>query len=600
MNPSRIIKGIPVSRGLALGPVHVVRATPKVVPTWSVPGPEVEREIDRLQDAIEVVSDELRRRHGIVSAQSGRKDADIFSVHRLYLEDPVNRKRVVSTIRDTRVNAEAAVQELIEHFRRTYGSLGGENLRDFAADFSDPWRMVLDVLLKREREQVVAKGDAVILAAGELTPQVVTALERDRILAVITETGGRFSHGAVLARSLGVPCVVGLPNLLSRLEQGLRVAVDGERGTVQLRPQPGDVDQFLERLERRRTRERKLSIHATLPSVTPDGHAFGLMVNLEALQDFDTFDVEHTDGVGLLRTEFMYQERQEFPSEEEQYRLYRRVIERMHGRPVTLRTLDIGNDKQLSYFKTPEETNPALGWRGLRITLEWQDLLRVQLRAALRAGAHGRLSLLLPMVTSVEEVRAVRHIYGEVRAQLVEQGYDLGEVTPLGVMVEVPSALLVLPRILEEADFISVGTNDLVQYLLAVDRDNPKVAGLYDPQHPAVIWALGHVAELARGARKPSSVCGEMAGDYATALMLMGMGFDSVSVVPQMLPEVKYAVRETVLGEAQGIARSVLEQHTSAGVGRVLAQARDRLHRRQLATGAEPPPGLESEGKETF
>jgi phosphotransferase system enzyme I (PtsI) len=587
MGQLRIIKGIPVSRGLALGKVHVVRARPKVVPTWSVPGEEVDREIERLEGAIEQTSAELRRRQGLVAAHSGSKDAEILSVHRMLLQDPSSRKKVEACIRDQRINAEAAVQQLIERFRTTLGSLGGEGLRGYAADFSDPWHAVLDALLKRERDHMVAVGEQVILAAAELTTQVVTFLERERVLAVVTETGGRFSHGAVLARSFGIPCVVGLSNLLSRLEQGMRVSVDGDRGTVQLKPDDADVDRFLERLARRKARESRLAVHASLPSVTPDGRQFGVCVNIETLQDLDTFPVENCDGVGLLRTEFLYMERTQFPSEDEQYRLYRRVLERMGGRAVTLRTLDIGNDKCLSYFKTPEEANPALGWRGMRISLEWQDLLRVQLRAALRASAHGELRILFPMVTSIEEVRAARKIFDDVRTQLVEQGHEVAAHVPCGLMVEVPSTVLVLRHLLPETDFVSVGTNDLVQYLLAVDRDNPWVAKLYDPQHPAVWHALSLVAQASRAAGKPCSVCGEMAGDYATALLLMGLGYDSVSVVPTLLPEVKLAVRETPHAEACDLAAEVLRQETSLGVGRVLAQARERLHRRHLAEASE-------------
>ncbi len=583
----RIIKGVPVSRGLALGRVHVVRATPKVVPTWSVPGDEVEREVARLREAIEQTGEELKRRQDLVAAQSGPKDAEILSVHRMLLQDPGARRKVEARIRDQRINAEAAVQELIERFRSALGALGGEGQRSYAADFSDPWHAVLDALLKRDRDHVVAAGEQIVLAAAVLTPQVVTCLEREHVLAVITETGGRFSHGAVLARSLGVPCIVGLPNLLSRLEQGMRVCVDGDRGTVQLKPGDEDVDRFLERLARRKARQSKLAIHAALPSVTPDGRKFDVNVNIETLQDFETFQIAHTDGVGLLRTEFLYMERSQFPSEEEQYRLYRRVLERMDGRPATLRTLDIGNDKRLPYFQTPEEANPALGWRGLRISIQWQDLLRVQLRAALRASAHGDLRLLLPMVTSIEEVREVRRVFAEVRQQLVEQGYEVAPRVPLGIMVEVPSTVVMLPHMLPEADFVSVGTNDLVQYLLAVDRDNPWVAKLYDPQHPAVWWALARVAAASRAAGKPCSVCGEMAGDYATALLLMGMGYDSVSVVPHLLAEVKYAVRETPQAEASELAAAAGRETTSEGVGRILAQARERLHRRQLAESGE-------------
>lgn len=582
MAQMRIVKGVAVAPGLALGPVHVVHTTPNVVPTWSVPEDEVPREIARLREAVHLAADDLRRRERIVATEVGERDAAIFSVHRTILQDPSTHKDVEAMIREQRINAEAAVQTLIERFTKSLSSVAGASARGFAADFSDPWRVVLDALMRHEREVMEQTDAQVILAAAELTPQVVTFLQRERVLAVVTETGGRYSHGAVLARSFGFPCVVGLPNLLSRLEQGMRISVDGDAGTVQLRPDEADVDRFLARLERRKVRVKKLSLHAALPAETPDGHRLGAMVNIESIRDLDTIDPEHTDGVGLLRTEFLYMERAQFPSEEEQYRLYRRVVERMQGRPVTLRTLDIGNDKQLPYFKTPKENNPALGWRGLRISLEWQDLLRVQLRAALRASAHGDMRILLPMVTSIEEVREVHKIFDGVRRQLVDQGFEIPADVPVGIMVEVPSTVFVLPHIIHEVDFVSVGTNDLVQYLLAVDRDNPWVSKLYDVHHPAVLLALAQVARVAGEASKPCSVCGEMAGDYATAVMLLGLGFDAVSVVPSLLAEVKFAIRETTHAEAVQIAAHALAETTSEGVRRVLVQARERLHARQI------------------
>jgi phosphotransferase system enzyme I (PtsI) len=578
----RSIQGISVAGGLAIGPVHVVRADEGAVPTWSVPESELERERERLRAALELSQTELRRRQDLVAQQASAKDAEIIAVHRMLLQGPSALERVESTLREQRINAEAAVQLLIEGFERRLGGLEGESLRGLAAEFSDPWRLVLDVLLRRERDEIERMQGQVVLAAADLTPQVVTFVERRRVLAVIAETGGRFSHGAVLARSFGIPCVVGLPNLISRLEQGMRVTVDGDSGVVQLRPDDEDVDEFLGRIARGRLARRALAEHAALPAATADGHPLGVQVNIESVRDLETFQIEHTDGIGLLRTEFMYLERPEFPSEEEQYRLYRRVLEHMGGRPVTLRTLDIGGDKQLPYFETPGEPNPALGWRGLRITLEWQDLLRVQLRAALRASAHGELRLLLPMVTSLEEVLAVHRIFDELRRQLVEHGYEIASQVPVGVMIEIPSLLFVLPELLREVDFVSVGTNDLVQYMLAVDRDNSLVARLYDPSHPAVIQALRRVAEESRAAGKPCSVCGEMAGDPATAILLVGLGFGAISVAPAFVPEIKDAFRRVTEAEARELAERCLAARRGEEVRQALESTRRLLHGRQL------------------
>lgn len=581
MTQARTVNGVAVSPGLALGPVHVVRATAEVVPLWSVGRDEVDRELGRIELAIEAASLELERRQRIVAREASEADAQIFAVHRMILQDPAATSEVRAKVTGERINAEAAVEALIKRLERSLSRMEGDSVRSYAADLADPWREVLHELMQGQRREFLAATEPVVLAAAELTPQVMTVIERDRLLGVITETGGRFSHGAVLARAFGVPCVVGLPNLLSRLEQGMPVSVDGSRGVVQLRPAQGDIDELLARRSSLEERRKELTEQSHLPAQTTDGRRLRVMCNVESLRDLDMFEAHHTDGLGLVRTEFLYMERPEFPSEDEQFRLYRSVLERMGRLPVTLRTLDIGGDKRLPYFQTPQENNPALGWRGLRVSLEWQDLLRVQLRAALRAGAgsDAELRLLLPMVSSLEEVLAVREIFGGVRASLLTQGHEVAGDVPVGMMIEVPSVLLCLETMIREVDYVSVGTNDLVQYLLAVDRDNPWVARLYQPYHPAVLRALADIARISGEADRACSVCGDMADDPVTALMMMGMGYDAVSVAPHFYPEIKYAVRLTSFERARALATEALAQTTVADVQRVMQAFRDRLRK---------------------
>ena len=551
------------------------------MPVWSVGRDEVERELERIERAIEAATAELERRQRIVARGASEADAQIFAVHRMILQDPAAVSEVRAKVSTERINAEAAVSALIQRLEHTLGRMEGDSVRSYAADLADPWRDVLHELMQGQRREFLAAVEPVVLAAAELTPQVMTFLERDRLLGVITETGGRFSHGAVLARAFGVPCVVGLPGLLSRLEQGMLVSVDGGRGLVQLRPEQADIDELLARRSSLDARRKALTEGAHLPAETSDGHRLGVMANVESLRDLDMFVTTNTDGLGLVRTEFLYMERPEFPSEDEQFRLYRRVLERMAPLPVTLRTLDIGGDKRLPYFKTPEERNPALGWRGVRVSLEWQDLLRVQLRAALRAG-HGsgsELRILLPMVGSMEEVTTVHQIFEGVRASLLEQGHEVDAEVPVGMMIEVPSVLFCLEAMIAQVDFVSVGTNDLVQYLLAVDRDNPWVARLYQPYHPAVLQALAVIARAAGAAGKPCSVCGDMANDPATALLIMGLGFDAISVAPNFFPEIKDSVRNVRFEDARAFAALALEQSTTSGVLRVMHDFRGRLRK---------------------
>jgi phosphotransferase system enzyme I (PtsI) len=571
------IQGIIVAPGLGLGPVHVVRARLDSAPIWSLRADETDAEIARLDVAIDQVIEVLGRRQKDVAKVVGERDAGILGVHQMILRDPGARATVDQTIREERLNAEAAVDRLVCTLEETMGRLEGDSIRGYAADVTEPWRAVVKALMQTDQETFAQTKDKVVIAAAELTPEAVTFLSRDRIIAIVTEAGGRFSHGAVLARSIGIPCVVGVPNLLARLEQNMQVIVDGDTGTIVLEPNEDMVAAFMERIDQRASRTRALSAHVAEPAVTPDGVKLDVLVNLESVRDLDTFDVTHCDGAGLLRTEFLYMERSVFPSEEEQFRLYRRVVDAMKGRPVTIRTLDIGGDKQLPYFKTPKEANPALGWRGTRVTLEWQDLLRVQLRALMRASAHGPVRLLVPMISSLEEVHSVCEIFDETKLQLTSQGYEVAADIPFGIMVEVPSTLWILDDLLEVVDFISVGTNDLVQYLLAVDRDNVFVSSLYDPFHPAVVRALAEIGRAAQRAGKSVCVCGEIAGDEAVAAMLTGMGYDSLSVAPNFLPALKFAVRAIPRSEGAELVEKLLTLTSAKEVKAHLDAIRGRL-----------------------
>lgn len=588
-----LIQGLSVSPGLGLGPVHVVRARLDSAPIWTLRSGELDAEVERLDRAIARVIDVLGVRQAEVAKAVGEQDAGILGVHQMILQDPGAREQVDRTIREERINAEAAVERLIDRLKETMGRLEGDSVRGYAADISEPWHAVIAALMRSDKETISQGEDRVVIAAAELTPEAVTFLPRHRVIAVVTEAGGRFSHGAVLARSFGIPCVVGIPNLLARLEQNMPVLVDGDNGAVTLAPDAASEGEFQLRLAQRSVREAALALHATEPAVTLDGETVSVLVNLESVRDLEMFEHRRCDGVGLLRTEFLYMERTVFPSEEEQYRLYRRMVDAMGDRYVVIRTLDIGGDKQLPYFKTPRENNPALGWRGTRITLEWQDLLRVQLRAIMRASLHGEVRVLLPMITSLEEVRAVRAIFDETREQLSTQGYDVASDIPVGVMIEIPSMLWVLDEVLDLVDFISVGTNDLVQYLLAVDRDNVFVSSLYEPFHPAVIRALGAIGDAVRRSGKSACVCGEMAGDEAVAMMLAGMGFDSLSVAPNFLSALKFAVRRTTMADARGLAEAVRAASTVDEVRALLDEVRERFRQEMLeaVSGAAPGDG---------
>ncbi|QDU83789.1 Phosphoenolpyruvate-protein phosphotransferase [Planctomycetes bacterium Pla163] len=578
MVSSRVIRGLAVSAGLAVGPAHIVRAGSSEVPTWYVRAQDIGAEIERLEAAVRAVEQLLGEQQARVARTTNAKDAEIFAVHRMILSDPTAIGNVEKAISEEAINAEAAIQRLIDRFEVSMGKLEGAPVRAFAADVSDPWRRVLDMLLERDRAEVGQAQEQVVLVAPELTPQVIAFVDRSRVLAVLCEKGGRFSHGAVLARSMRLPCIVGLPGLLGRLEQNMEVWVDGDNGIVQLEPEEADRAEFEARIEAREGRQKAVAAFAKESARTVDGARLVCEANIESVHDLDTFDLDQIDGVGLLRTEFLYMEKREFPSEEEQYRMYRRVAERLGERPVTIRTLDIGGDKQLEYFRMPPERNPALGWRGLRVSLQWPDLLRVQLRAAMRASVSGALRVLLPMVSSVDQLEEALAIFDGLRLDLDEQGYSIPDDIPLGVMVEVPSAIFNLRSFLDEIDFVSVGTNDLVQYLLAVDRDNSWVAKLYEPYDPSVFQALRDVADACAEKNKPCSVCGDLASDPLNALVLLGLGYHSVSVAPHFVPEIKYLLRSTTMEKARELAEAVTSQRRARDVRELMREAREELY----------------------
>jgi phosphoenolpyruvate-protein phosphotransferase len=378
--------------------------------------------------------------------------------------------------------------------------------------------------------------------------------------------GGKYSHGAILARSLGIPSLVGVDQVLTTATSGTPVILDGESGLLIVAPSEEEIERYRNLMAvREKSNDRLIEVRFA-PSVTLDGVDVDLMVNVESVHDMQHVETEVVTGIGLFRTEFAFMERRQFPTEKEQVEMYEAAMHAAKGKPVTFRTLDVGGDKPLPYFRTPDEHNPVLGWRGLRISLSWPDILYTQIRAILRASASGHARILLPMVTSMDEVRQCREIVESMRKDLQDAGTPVDADIEFGVMVEVPATAFILDHILPVVDFISVGTNDLVQYFLAVDRDNPRVATLYDPYHPAVIRILKHIADSAKAAGKPVSICGEIAGDHYFTMLLVGLGYRELSMAPVFLPRVKLMIRSFAIAEAEEIAAAALQMESASQI----------------------------------
>lgn len=573
---SKEINAPSAAPGIAIAPVYHHRNLGEFIPTTRIPQSGIRAECERFESACLRASDALRALKEKLEPKTDDSAAGItgiYDAHIALMTDPNIRRDVIALIEKEAINAEVALQRVVARYENVFRSIDNPTVRERAADVRDVGRQVLNVLLQREQEAMEAEDQDCVLAVDEFLPSDVGLVETRHVRGIVMGEGGKYSHGAILARSLGIPCLVGLGDNLLKLPSGGLVILDGDRGRLIVDPSAGRLQRYQERMAEREEAERRIFEVRLSPSVTRDGTAVQLFANIEGLRELKSLEEGTFDGVGLFRTEFAFMERLVFPSEDEQFKLYKEVVDAMGGRRVTFRTLDVGGDKPLAYFRTPHERNPVLGWRGIRLTLHWRDLFYTQLRALVRASASGPVSILLPMVTTIDEVRSARRILEEVRADLEDQGAPVGEGLRFGLMVEVPALATILPHVLADVDFISIGSNDLAQYLLAVDRDNPRVAGMYDPYHPGVLRFLAACVRDAHAADVPCSICGEIAGESDFIPLLLGMGYRQLSMTPIFLPRVKLTVRSVEMQQCEDLWREVSELGTAEQVGEFLREA---------------------------
>jgi phosphotransferase system enzyme I (PtsI) len=507
-------------------------------PVLSITPDQVKVEQRRLATAIREAKQHLAQVEASIGEEVGRSDARIFSVQALLLDDPAFRKEIRTRIQEQLVNTEVAVSGAVSSWASRLAGMAGQGDRDPAADLRDVGRQLLD---------------------------------RDRLAGIVTASGGGASHAAILARGLGIPAVTDV-DVSSLPARGGQWIVDGGRGLVILDPKTEDIEDATRQSEEFRRMRAELLASSRGLARTADDVAIELMINVENFTGLPDELIEGLRGVGLFRTEFLFMERSSFPTEEQQYAYYVRALERLAGREVTFRTIDVGGDKPLSYLAMPVEPNPVLGWRGIRLSLHWPDMFYAQLRALLRASAHGRMRVLLPMITMVEELKRARAIVSEIQDELRGKGVPFDEDMPVGAMIEVPAAALAARSMAEHADFLSIGTNDLSQYALAVDRNNARVADLYQPLHPGVLRLVREVIRAGDETGTPVSVCGEMAGDPMAALLLLGIGLRAYSMSPYNLPVVRKLFAAVRLAEAEKVAAEVFSLSSTSDVRRCLRE----------------------------
>lgn len=571
----RSLRGIPASPGIAVGNVHLLWWEVPEFEHRSVSDEEIPSELNRLDAALARANDRLRQVSERVEGTAGKEEAAIFEAQRLLLEDPALLGGVRQYIKQN-FAAEAAFDLEMREWEQRFARHSNAMLRERANDVMDVHIRVLAILLDLPDHDPVdlPKGAKAVLVTHDLTPALTVQLDRDAIVGIATDAGTRTSHVAILARSLGLPAVVGLRTATEELRGSERVILDGTTGLLVINPSHEDIEQYRERAREEEIAEAELGRLASLESITTDGVRITLRANVDLPEEAEFAATTGAEGVGLMRTEFLVVSRATMPDEEEQYLAYRRVIEAFAGKPVVIRTFDVGGDK-LPIGGYPTEANPYLGWRAIRMCLDQPDLFKTQLRALLRAANHGDVRIMLPLVVTIAEVRAARALLNEARAELRDRGVAFKEYIPLGVMIETPAAAIAADTFVKEKEtaFFSIGTNDLVQYTLAVDRGNANLAQRFTALHPAVLRLIRNTVQVGEHAGLEVAVCGEMASQPLMSFALLGLGVRELSVNPRSVPLVKRVMRCVSAADARKAAELALAAGTAEESEAILAAA---------------------------
>ena len=577
----RVIHGIPGSPGIAIGTAYVERPI-DVDPTVRTIAPEeVDSEVARFQSAVARSKAQLEAIVDRIADLHVPEPRLILDTHLLILEDDMLIGATASTIRNEKLGAEAALRSTMEKVRAAFATIADEYFRERVNDVDQVAERILRNLAGHvEGAPLAERAKGHVIVHHDLTPADTAQLRRGMVLGFVTDTGGKTSHTVIMARSLEIPAVVGAARATAEIDEGTMVILDGGAGVVIIDPEEATLEDYRRRKAVLEERERRLRADAVRPAITRDGVRIRLHANLELPQEADLAVACGADGVGMFRTEFLFMNRRDLPGEDEQYEAYRLVVEAMGGRPATIRTLDIGGDKLVSPADRPSEANPALGLRAIRYCLKEPGIFQAQLRAILRAAAHGPVRVLVPLVSGVEELRRAKEELAIARKSLADAGVAHGAQVEIGVMVEVPSAVMLVDLLAREVDFLSLGTNDLIQYALAIDRGNEEVAYLYEPMHPAMLRLLKRVLDEASAVGRRVNLCGEMGGEPQYLPVLLGLGLREISMHAGQIPRMKRWVTSVDLESAAKIAAKALTLPTAREVRDYVASA---------SAGFEPP-----------
>lgn len=564
------LSGIPVSDGIAIGRVLKLKKEERAVEAYTICEEDIENEISRFTEALEKVSCHVQALYESTKYKLNESEAEIFAAHLSVVEDPMIEDGVKDRIRDERMNVEQALKLTLDEIEALFAALDDEYLRERGADVRDVGGQIMDYLLGRASLDVSRLPYPCIIAAKDLAPSETMSMDFSKTLGFMTEQGGRTSHTAIISRSLEIPAVVGIGSMMEELKDEEWVILDALEGTIIINPDKGQIESYKQKQEEYLAGKQLLAQLKDEPAMTKDHAFFELCANIGNPSDADRILNYGAEGIGLYRTEFLYMENSHFPTEEEQFTAYKVVAEKMGDKPVIIRTLDIGGDKALPYFTFEHEENPFLGWRAIRICLDQVDVLKTQLRAILRASAFGNLKIMYPMIISKEELLQANEILEACKGELRSEGTKFNPDIQVGIMVETPAAVAMSDVLANYVDFFSIGTNDLCQYTLAVDRGNVKIADRYNPLHPAVLRNIKRVIDAAHAKGKPVGMCGEFAGDERAAEMLAGFGLDEFSMTASSIPRIKKRIRDMRLQDARQTAAKVLEAETIEEVRRLI------------------------------
>ena len=565
----KTFQGIPVSPGVAIGKAFVLRSEDFFeIPRTEIRLDDIPKEIVRFEESLTKTRADLFGIRKKIAQDLGHEQSDIFSAHLLILEDRTLIEDVLSKIKNECVSSEYAFSIVIQRYFKAFAQINDEYLKERVSDIKDVGRRILQNLRGEKKDSLVHLKEEVIVIAHDLSPSETATMDRDHVIAFATDIGGPTSHTAIMARSMEIPAVVGIDLISKKVSNGERIIIDGNHGTIIIDPDIATIERYAREEKRFAELITELDKLKLLVAETLDGHRLQLTANIEFPDEIPSVIAHGAEGIGLYRTEYFYMNRADLPSEDEQFEAYRHVAAQLVPSPVVIRTLDLGGDKFLSSLDVPREMNPFMGWRAIRFCLTRIDIFKTQLRAILRASVHGNLKLMYPMIANVVELKKANQILEEVRAELRHERVPFDEKLEVGAMIEIPSAALTSDTLAREVDFFSIGTNDLIQYSLAVDRVNEKIAYLYEPTHPAILKLIQQTIQNAKRAKIWVSVCGEMAGDSAMAILLLGFGIDQLSMSSFALPKVKKAVRSVTIKQAEEIAARALEFTTGEEIKR--------------------------------